>query len=204
MANQTAAYGFVPMYHLSGEIRMIECSKAAGLGEAHFVGDPVKMAGSADSEGRPTVQVADAADATIFGVIKGIKPVGPDSLNVLKSPASTAATLIVVPATAEMVFRVNAEGATGAALNDVGLTYDHVTTAGDALTGRSDYEIDVGEGGGDAPATTGRQWRCIGFDRRPDNEFSATVSTNTPNVDMLVTCVESVWNGQAATGGDGV
>jgi len=198
MANVSQDYGFVPVDTLSGEIRKIECSKAAGLNEAHFVGDPVKLAGSGDTSGRPTVQIADAGDANIFGVIVGIKATGPDGLATLSSAASTAATLIVVPTLPGTVFRVNASNTTGARLDDIGLGFDHVATAGDTLTGRSNYALDVGEDAS-AGATTGRQWRVIGFDRRPDNEFSTTVTTDTADVDLLVVCAESFWH----TGGAG-
>jgi len=200
MANATADYGFVPLYSLVGEIRQIECAALTAASDL-YVGDPVKLSGTGDSSGRPSVTVAAAGDATIFGVVVGIVASGPDNLN--KQYSNSADTVMVVPALAATVFRVNASNTTGASLNDIGLTFDHVATAGDTQTGRSKYALDMGEDA-TAGATTANQWRLIGFDRRSDNEFSTTVSTDTANVDLLVTCVESVWNGQAATGGDGV
>lgn len=197
MANLTAAYGFVPMYSYSGEIREIECAALTGDSDL-YVGDPVKLSGTGDSQGRPSITVAAAGDALVFGVVVGVKATGPDNLN--KMYSDSADTIIVVPTLMGTVFRVNPAGGTGVALDDIGLLHDHISGSGDTLTGRSGYELNVGEGGGTAPATTNNTWRLIGFDRRADNVFSTTVSTNTVDVDCLVICVESAWG----TGSAGV
>ena len=79
MANLTADYGFVPMYNLVGEIRLIECAALAAASDL-YVGDPVKLSGTGDSSGRPSITVAAAGDTSIFGVVDSILPSGPDSL----------------------------------------------------------------------------------------------------------------------------
>ena len=196
MANATADYGFVPLYSLSGDIRNINCAVLAAATDL-YVGDPVKFSGTGDSSGRPSITRADAGDDTVMGVIIGFKASGPDNLNQMYSTG--ADTAIVTPTLAHTVFRVNAGGTTGVDLNDIGNCFNHVYAAGDALTGKSGCYIDS-----TTAATTGTTWRLIGFADRPDNEFSATVSTDTLDTDILVTCVESIWVGHNGTGGDGV
>jgi len=193
MANATADYGFTPVKAYSGELRQIRCAVAAGYGTALFVGDPVSLDGSGFN-GRPTVRVApdDTSTVMIFGVIVGFEATGPDSLTTLHSLASTADTVIVQPTLPGVVFRVNTSGATGASQNDIGLRFDHVATAGTALTGRSNYALDMGDDA-TAGSATSNGWLLIGFDDRPDNEYSTTLATDTINIDLLVTCVESSW-----------
>jgi len=193
MANATADYGFVPVKSYGGEIRHIRCAIAAGYGTVIGVGDAVSLDGSGFG-GNPTVRVAPADTSTImiFGVVVGIEATGPDGLATLHSAASTAGTALVVPALPGTVFRVNASGATGASQNDIGMRFDHVLGTADTLTGKSGYALDMGEDAQAASATE-NGWLLIGFDDRPDNEFSTTLSTDTINVDCLVTCVESSW-----------
>jgi len=195
MANSTADYGFVPVASYGGEIRQIECAALTAASDL-YVGDPVKLSGTGDSSARPSITVAAAGDANIFGVVVGIKASGPDGLT--KMYSDSADTVIVVPTLPGTVFRVNASNTTGARLDDIGLRFDHVAGTGDTLTGKSGYALDVGEDA-TAGSSSSNQWALIGFDRRPDNEFSTTVTTDTPNVDLLVVCSESFWH----TGGNG-
>ena len=194
MANATADYGFVPVQSLLGEIRTVRCSVAAGYGTALFVGDPVSLAGSGGSNGYPTITVAAADTSTVmvYGVIVGFEATGPDGLATQYSLASTAGTAIVVPTLPGTIFRVNTSNTTGARLDDIGLRFDHVATAGDTLVGKSNYALDMGDDA-TAGSATSNTWMLIGFDNRPDNEFSTTVTTDTINVDLLVTCAESSW-----------
>lgn len=194
MANATASYGFVPVKSLLGEIRTMRCSIAAGYGTALYVGDPVSLDGSGVGT-YPTIRVAPADSSTVnvFGVIVGFEATGPDGLATLYSPASTAGTAIVVPTLPGTIFRVNAGSvaSNSAALNDIGMRHDHILGAGDTLTGKSGVYLDMG--GTTAQSATGNAWLLIGFDNRPDNEYSTTAATDTDNVDLLVTCVESSW-----------
>ena len=195
MANATADYGFAYVRCHLGDPQPIECAALAAASDL-YIGDPVKLSGTADSSARPSITVAAAGDTSIFGVVTGVKATGPDNLN--KMHSTSADTIIVMPTGPGAIFRVNASGATGTRLDDIGLGFDHVAGTGDTLTGRSGYALDMGEDAS-AGATTGRQWRVIGFDRRPDNEYSTTVTTDTINVDLLVVCAESFW----FTGGAG-
>jgi len=189
MANATADYGFSYVRSYVGpEPANIECAALTGDADL-YVGDPVKLSGSGDSSGRPSITVAAAGDM-VFGVVEGFKATGPDNLN--KMYSNSADTVMVKPTLPGVVFRVNAGGATGARLDNIGLRLDHVAGSGDTLTGRSGYSLDMSEGAG-SESTTENQWLVIGFDRRPDNEFSTTVSTDTIDVDLLVVCLESTW-----------
>lgn len=197
MANLTADYGFAYVKSLfGGTPTLIECAVLTA-GSDLFVGDPVKLSGTADSASRPSITVAAAADTSIFGVVQSIKATGSDGL--AKQYSDSADTVMVMPTAPGAVFRVNAAGSSGPALNDIGMSGDHVAGSGDTKTGRSGYALDIGDSGGSALATSGRQWGIIGFDRRPDNVFSSTVGTDTLDVDVLVVCKESYWH----TGGAG-
>jgi len=187
MANATADYGFSYVRSHFGEPQEIECAALAAAADL-YVGDPVKLSGTGDSQGRPSITVAAAGDM-VFGVVTGVKATGPDNLN--KMYSDSADTIIVTPAGPGVVFRVNAGSVSGANLNDIGLRFDHIAGTGDALSGRSRYHLDMGDT--TAGSATENQWLLIGFDRRPDNEFSTTVSTDTIDVDLLVVCLESTW-----------
>lgn len=203
MANATADYGLVPYYSLSGGglPPAIKCVALSTYATDLFVGDPVILAGSADQEGRPSVNIAVGSEGTestgIFGVIMGFKPVGPDSLNTIYGVASTTRVLVVMPALPHVVFRVNSSNTTGPNPNDIGLGFDLVSGSGDTLTGRSGWALDIGDDN-QAGASTG-QVRLVGFDNRPDNEIGAA-GTDTPNIDCLVTFAESYWNSAPSTG----
>jgi hypothetical protein len=66
-----------------------------------------------------------------------------------------------------------------------------VLTAGDTLTGRSRFALDVGEDT-EAGATNANQCRLIGFVNRADNEIGAA-GTDTANIACLVSFHESYW-----------
>jgi hypothetical protein len=188
MANATASYGFVYVKSLYGpEPPNIECAALTAASDL-YVGDPVKLSGTGDSQGRPSITKADAGDM-VFGVVEGFKATGPDNLN--KMYSDSADTVMVKPALPGVVFRVNggSVASNGASLNDIGLRFDHIDAAGSSLDGKSGFYLDMG--GTTAGSSTENQWLLIGFDRRPDNEFSTTVGTDTDNVDLLVVCLES-------------
>lgn len=195
MANATADYGFVPYKNFVGEIRNFEAAVLVAAGDL-FVGDAVEFSGSGDSQGRPSIAAAAAAAARICGVIVGFKASGPDGLATQFIASADTGTAIVVPTLSSTLFRVNANGSEGAAIEDIGLSANHVAGAGDTLTGRSGFSLDMGTGGGGAvdPTANSLSWLIFGFDRRADNTFSSTVATNTIDVDILVICKESYWN----------
>lgn len=197
MANAAVDYGLVPLYSLGGGglPPAIKCVALSGYATALYIGDPVILAGSGDIYGRPSVNIAIGSEGTesegIYGVITGIEPRNPDSLNVLYGAASTTRILTVIPALPTVVFRVNASNTTGANPNDLGYGFDLVAGSGSTLTGKSGWALDVGEDN-QVGATSG-QCRLIGFDHRPDNAIGAA-GTDTANIACLVTILESYWN----------
>lgn len=201
MANATANYGLVPYKNLYGSsFPVMDCHVAVGYGTALFVGDPVILAGSgAPLTAQPTIQIAIGSEGTpstnLFGVITNVSPVGPDSLNVVGSAASTAASIQVVPCLPGMIFRVNCNDDAGLALNDIGNGFDLVLGTGDSLTGRSGWALDDNTG-----ATTGTQVRLLGFDNRSDNTWSTTLATATNDVDALIVIAQSFWHNDMGAG----
>lgn len=192
MANVSANYGFAYVRSHGAEPKDIECAALTGATDL-YVGDPVVLSGSGDSFGRPSVTRAGADTTTVmvFGVIQGVKATGPDNLH--KQYSDSADTIIVKPTLPGTVWRVNSGevGGHGFALNDIAQRLDHIVVAGSTLTGRSGYYLDMG--GSTGASNTSNCWLILQPDRRPDNEFSTTVSTDTDNVDLLVMCIESTW-----------
>lgn len=197
MANAAKDYGLIPIRSLTGGglPPAIRCVALSGYGTNLFIGDPVILAGSGDTSGRPSVNIAIGSEGSestgIFGVITGFTPQNPDSLNVNYGAASTTRILTVIPALPTVVFRVNASNTTGPNPNDIGYGFDLVLGSGDTLTGKSGWALDVGEDN-QAGATSG-QCRLIGFSNRADNAIGAA-ATDTPNIDCEVVIIESYWN----------
>lgn len=170
MANTDAAFGLRPVrsgrspsmgsvtrYH-------VPASDATAL----FVGDPVILAGSADSDGVPTVTRATAAAAgRITGVVVGVVP--SPSLETQYRPASTAAYVLVCD-DPNQVYEIQEDADGGAlAAADVGLNADLIAGSGSTVTGRSGFELDSS-----TKATTATlQLRILGFAQRADNEIGA-------------------------------
>ena len=197
MANATADYGLVPVRSLTGGglPPCVRCVALSGYAVALFRGDPVILAGSGDTSGRPNVNIAIGSEGTestgIYGVIMGFKATDPDSLSTTHGLASTTRVLLVMPALPTVVFRVNSSNTTGPNPNDIGYGFDLVLGSGDALTGQSGWALDVGEDT-QIGATSG-QTRLIGFSDRPDNTIGAA-GTDTANIDCEVVIIESYWN----------
>lgn len=202
MANVVKDYGLKPVYvQGGGNLPVTTCVALSGA-SALFVGDPVILAGSGDTSGRPSIDIAVGSEGTestnIFGVVTGIQAAGPDSLATHGGATGSARIVQVVMAFPQVVFQVNASNTTGANPQDIGLNFDLVLTAGDTLTGRSNWALDMGEDT-QAGSTSANQMRLIGFVNRPDNEIGAA-GTDTPNIACLATFRES---GVVAVAGNG-
>jgi hypothetical protein len=138
-----------------------------------FMGDPVDLAGSADTAGVcPTVIKATAGDGNhIYGVITAFEP-DPDNLSLVHRTASTNRYCYVC-IDPDVVFEIQAcSGAilayTGVGLNAV-LIFTH---SGSTVTGMSGAEMD--SGATDAPAAdASNQFLIMGLVDRADNDISA-------------------------------
>lgn len=133
---------------------------------ATFIGDAVKLAGSADADGVPTIAQAAAGD-TLVGVIVGFEP-DRDDLSLQYRPASTARYALVADSP-DVVFEIQEDSVGGAlAAADVGLNADLVVAAGDTDTGRSAMELDSS-----TKVSTTAQIRVLRLIPRVDNEIGA-------------------------------
>lgn len=128
---------------------------------AIFIGDPVKLAGSADADGIPTVAQA-AAGETLIGVVVGVEAETRDSTTY--RPASTDRYVLVAD-DPDLLFAVQEDSVGGAlAATNVGNNCDLVIGAGNTATGFSGVEIDSSTAG-----TGTAQVRIVDLHQAPDN-----------------------------------
>lgn len=154
MANVNAPYGFRPAKYLSGA----PYNGAANLysvpatdGTALFVGDPVVLTGTCDTEGNPEVIRATVGTAVTtdrwVGVVVGFRP---DSLypSQMYRVASTARKVLVAD-DLNLLFEAQEDSVGGA----MGVTATSgscqvVAGSGNTSTGLSGFQIDSSEAGG--------------------------------------------------------
>lgn len=132
-----------------------------------FIGDAVKVTGSADSDGVPGVIQAAAGDL-ITGVIVGFDP-DRDDLSKQYREADTKRYVLVADSP-DIVFEIQEDSDTATlAATDVMSVADIVVAAGDTSTGRSAMELDS-----DTAATgSSAQLRILRLVPREDNEIGA-------------------------------
>lgn len=183
MANTSKIRGFLPVKHISGAPYNGQANMyavASGDATALFIGDPVKLDGSADANGVATVTKATQG-ASVLGVVVGIVPAKLDPVSgkmttgstSLDSPqyraASTAAFVMVCDA-ADVIYEVEAvtgsNSAVAMAAADVGLNADLATVAGSTTTGTSAAALDMST----KAATATLQFKILGTVQRVDNE----------------------------------
>lgn len=140
MANATVVRGFRPArgvnsQTVTGGPRLY--SHAAGDGTALFVGDPVKLAGTAQTiNGITTPDVVRAATGDVIdGIVVGILPTTRDTL--IYGAASTAYNLLVDDDPNSLFEIQDLATGTGLTTADVGLNCDFVVNAGSTAYGTS-------------------------------------------------------------------
>jgi hypothetical protein len=188
MANVSRPNGFRPVKSKSGA----PYTGMANLyfipstdGTAVYIGDVVKLAGSADTAGTaPTVQLASAGDGVV-GVVVGFLPNLADVSVVGTARAASTARYVWVADDPNLVFEAETSNGTPAAV-DIGLNINHAVGTPDATMSRSGATIDVGSKG----TTSNLTFKTLGFVARVDNEVGASAK-------MLV----SINLHQHATGG---
>lgn len=145
MPNANAPRGLVPVrgvnsQYVTGGPRLY--SHASGDATALFIGDPVKIAGTAQTiNGVTTPDVIRAATGDVIdGVVVGISPTSRDSL--MYGAASTAYQLFVDddPNTLFEIQDVNS--GTGLTTAEIGLNVNFVVAAGNTFTGTSGVTLD--------------------------------------------------------------
>jgi hypothetical protein len=171
VANTSRIKGFAPAKHLQGSGYFGSANWyhiPASDGTAVYIGDVVKLAGSADSTGKPTVTLAAAGDAVV-GVVIGFAP-NRDDLNIAgqKRAASTARDVLVVD-DPNAIFEVEVSNGTPTAA-DTGLNFNHAVGSPDSATARSGAYADWGTEATTATLT----FKYLSLVPRVDNEVGAS------------------------------
>lgn len=178
MANVSRINGFRPVKHLNGSAWNGQTTKywiAAADGTATFVGDVVKLSGTADTDGNASV-IQAAAGNTPVGVIVAFEP-NPADLTQNYRPASqnityqNAGRWAYVCDQPDVVFEVQGSGTTS--LVDVGQNASINVSAGSTTTGQSGMTMDDA-----TKATTATLvLQIVGFPARPDNDLTGVANT---------------------------
>lgn len=172
MANVSRVNGFRPVKHLNGSPyngQFNIYTLLAADGTATFVGDLVKLSGTADATGAyASVAQAAAGDAVIGAVVGFI----PDYSN-LNAPGQyrLASTLryVMVADSPDLIFEAEADnGGAALAITDVGRAVNILVGAGSTTTGQSGMQVDSSTA---ATNTSTFPLRIMGFSPRVDNEI---------------------------------
>tara|TARA_R110002126_G_scaffold40564_3_gene119214 strand:+ start:224 stop:808 length:585 start_codon:yes stop_codon:yes gene_type:complete len=147
MANADRPSGLTPIGTLSGADWQGQCRRvvfAGGDAVACFIGDRVKLTGTADATGKlPVVAQCELTDPAI-GVLVGLEPDGSDegSLSKIHRLASTARTGLVAMG-GDILYSCQEDSDGGAiGILSAGLNAEIVVGTGSAVTGISGSEID--------------------------------------------------------------
>jgi hypothetical protein len=175
MPNVDRPQGLVPVKNIhgpwSGQVNMYLI--ASGDGTATFVGDLVKLAGSAgaagtevngiDVEGMPTVVQSAAGDLHV-GVVVGFLP---DFSNLmLRHRSASTNRIALVCDDPDTIFEIQeVSGGTPLAATEVGLNVNVVVGSGSTTTGLSASELN---NSGEA-TTADLDLKILGLAPRPDN-----------------------------------
>lgn len=171
MANADFAHGFKAVQYLNGQPytgAVITYNVPSGDGTALFVGDPVKLAGTATTvNGIIYADVIQAATGDrVVGVVEGFA-VDPTNLESKYRLASTQRLVYCSPAE-QLEYEVQeVSGGTPLTANDISLNANFVVGSGNTTTGFSGVELN------NATEATGNTLdvQITAFVNRPDNEI---------------------------------
>jgi hypothetical protein len=140
---------------------------------ALYIGDPVKLAGSADTAGVPSVTRCAASD-TISGVVVGFQ----DATSMLAGYGAASTNRYVLLSRGQDILYEIQEDAVGGAIAaaDIGLNADIIVAAGSSYSKDSGVMLDTST----KATTVTLPLRIVGLAQRPDNDLSA-------NAKVLVT-----------------
>ena len=164
MANADTPFGLRPVRYFSGapyngaaNLYYVPSSDSTAI----FIGDAVKLAGSADADGIPSIAQAAAGD-TLIGVVVGVQA---DTRDSLTYRAASTERYVWVADDPELLFLAQEDSAGGAlAASNVGNNVDLVVGSGSTGTGMSGMELDSS-----TAATTTAQVRVVRLWNSPDN-----------------------------------
>lgn len=168
MANADTPFGLRPVAHrnggaYTGGARVY--SVPTGDSTAIFIGDPVKLAGTAQTiNGVTYADVAQAATGdVIVGVVVGVLP---DTADSLKYRAASTQRRILVADDPDLLFEIQeVSGGTALTANDIGLNANFVVGSGSTTTGYSGVELN---NSGEATTNT-LDLQIMGIVNRADN-----------------------------------
>lgn len=168
MANADRPNGLKPIRHLSGAPYNGQANRYAFLaadGTATFIGDLVKLSGTAHTDGTPAIAQAAAGDAAI-GVLVGLEP-DPTNLGLRHRTASTLRYAYVAD-DPSLIFEIQEDSDTSTlAVTEVGLCANVVVGSGSTTTGASGMELDSS----DVSTDTAGQLRILRLVPREDNSI---------------------------------
>lgn len=169
MANADNPFGFRPVSTLTGgdwKGLVQTVAILAADSTATFIGDAVKLTGTATADGLYPSVAQCAAGNNIDYVIVGFEPdFANESFNQIYRSASTLRLARAVPVQ-NMIFEIQEDSDGGSiAITAVGEFCDIVVAAGSTATGVSKMELDSSNAG------TGDQVRLIGVGREANNEL---------------------------------
>jgi len=167
MANTDTPFGLKPVRAAGRAMHIETFFVPASDGTRLDIGDPVKKAGSADSNGVADVTQCAAGDA-ITGVVVGFVPSSADETPAFR-PASTA-MYVLVCTDPNQIYEIQEDSVGGAlAATDIGLNADIIVGAEDTVYNRSGVELDTS-----TKATTNTlALQILGLAQRPDNVIGA-------------------------------
>lgn len=178
MPNADTPFGLKPVKQLNGSSWSGQARRYlvdSGDATAVFIGDPVKIAGSAgasgarvdgvSTQGMATVIQAAAGDP-IIGVVVGFEPLK-TNLETLHRAASTSRVAYVVD-DPNVIFEIQeVSGGTALTKDEVGLNANFVVAAGSTTTGLSGVELNNAT----EATTAALNLKILGLAEREDNEY---------------------------------
>lgn len=169
MANADTPFGLKPVRLLSGSPyngATMLFSTAAGDSTAIFVGDPVKLSGTAQVINGVTYTDVDQAASgdVVVGVVTSVLPETRDSLNYR---AASTARVVAVATDPDLIFEIQeVSGGTALTTAAIGLNANFVVGSGSTVTGLSGVELNNA-----TEATTNTlDLQIVGIANRSDNE----------------------------------
>lgn len=173
MANSDRPDGFTPVGSIAGHdtnFMVNYYNIASDYAAAIFPGDVVKLAGNADADGVPTIEIAAVTDLPV-GVVVSIEAKPASGLDQIYSPASELGYALVCD-DPNAIFQVQMDDSGGAdamVADDIGQNFKHLATAGSTSSQRSRYELDLS-----TEATTNTfMWKLLRLAPIPGNSIGA-------------------------------
>lgn len=167
MANNDNPKGFAPRKYLDGAAydgKVFKYFVPASDGTAIYKGGPVKLAGSADDRGIPTVTAASSGDKVV-GVMVGKAEATRD--DTLYREASTDTYILCSPVD-NLLYEVQEDSDTSTlAATNVGNNISHTAESGDTIYGNSTIELDSST----AATTNTLALQIVSLADRTDNEI---------------------------------